>query len=88
MSITIFVLPVWFKNLEVNQSTILVLLDFSKAFDIVCTGFHSTVAALVSFCLSPRHENPSVVNGIPRDSSFSPLCFFLFIDDITDIMES
>jgi hypothetical protein len=47
-------------NMESNQPTILVLLDFSKAFDSVCHGwfilrlrqrygFHATAAALVFF---------------------------------------
>jgi hypothetical protein len=54
-------------NLESNQPTILVLLDFSKVFDSVCHGlfilklrqryrFHAIAAALVSFYLSPRYQ--------------------------------
>jgi hypothetical protein len=52
-------------NLELNQTTILVLLDFSKAFDSICHGlfilklrqrygFHSAVA-LVLFYLFSGH---------------------------------
>jgi hypothetical protein len=53
-------------NMESNQPVILVLLDFSKAFDRVCHGlfilklrqryFHATAAALVSSYLFPRYQ--------------------------------
>jgi hypothetical protein len=54
-------------NLESNQPTVLVLLDFSKVFDSVCHGlfilklrqrygFHATAAALVSSYLFSRHQ--------------------------------
>jgi hypothetical protein len=53
--------------MESNQPTILILLDFSKAFDSVCHGlfilklrqryrFHAIAAALVSSYLSPRYQ--------------------------------
>jgi hypothetical protein len=95
-------------NMESNQPTILVLLDFSKAFDSVCLGlsilklrqrygFHATAAALVSFYLSPRYQKVAcgndvsplapLVAGIPQGSPISTLCFSLFIDDMTEILE-
>jgi hypothetical protein len=54
-------------NMEANQPTILVLLDFSKAFDSVChglyifklhrrQGFCATVATLISSYLYPWNE--------------------------------
>jgi hypothetical protein len=54
-------------NLELNQPTILLLLDFSKGFDSVCHGllifklrqrygFHTLVVALVLSYLFPRHQ--------------------------------
>jgi hypothetical protein len=74
--------------MESNQSKILVLLDFSKAFDSVCHGFilklrqrygfHATAVARVSFYLFP---------GVPQRSPISPLCFSLFIDDMTEVLE-
>jgi hypothetical protein len=53
--------------MESNQPTILVLLEFSKAFDSVCYGlfilklrqcygFHATAAAPVSSYLFPRYQ--------------------------------
>jgi hypothetical protein len=41
-------------NMESNQATILVLLDFSKAVDIVCHSFLSCVSA-TAFILRRRH---------------------------------
>jgi hypothetical protein len=57
-------------NMESNQPTILVLIDFSKAFDSVCHGlfilklrqrfgFHATAAALVSSYLFLRYQKVS-----------------------------
>jgi hypothetical protein len=58
--------------MESNQPTILVLLDFSKAFDSVCHcsflscgyGFHATAAALVSTYLFPRYQKVACVDDV------------------------
>jgi hypothetical protein len=65
-------------NMESNQLKILVLLDFSKAFDSVCHGLfilklrqrygiHTTAAALVSSYLIPRYQK------VACGDDFSPL---------------
>jgi hypothetical protein len=58
-------------------------------------GFHATAAALVSSYLSPRYQKVAcgydvsplapLVAGVPP--SISPLCFSLFIDDMTEVLE-
>jgi hypothetical protein len=94
--------------MESNQPTILVLLDFSNAFDSVCHGlfilklrqpygFHATAAALVSSYLFPRYQKVAcgddvsplalLVAGVAKGSPISPLCFSLFIDDMTEVLE-
>jgi hypothetical protein len=55
------------------------------------------VAALVSSYLFPRHrrvgcgDDPAslapLVAGVPQDSPILPLCFFLFTDDMTEVLE-
>jgi hypothetical protein len=67
--------------MESNQPTILVLLDFSKAFDSVCHGlfifklrqrygFHATATALVSSYLFPRYQKVAFGDDV---SSLAPL---------------
>jgi hypothetical protein len=62
--------------MESNQPTILVLLDFSKAFDSMCHGlfilklrqryeFHAKAAALVSSYLFPRYQKVACGDDIP-----------------------
>jgi hypothetical protein len=96
-------------NMESNQPTILVLLDFSKTFDSVCHGlfilklrqrygFHVIMsAALVSSYLFPRYQKVACGDdvsplaplkaGVPQGSPISLLCFSLFIDDMTEVLE-
>jgi hypothetical protein len=60
-------------------------------------GFHTTAVALVSSYLSPRYPKVAcgydvsplapLVAGVPQGSSISPLCFSLFIDDMTEVLE-
>jgi hypothetical protein len=54
-------------------------------------GFHAMAAALVSSYLFPRYQKVSplapLVAGVPQGSLISPLCFFLFIDDMTEVLE-
>jgi hypothetical protein len=82
--------------MESNQPTILVLLEFSKAFDSVCHGLFILKlrqAQLVSSYLSPPYQKVAcgddvsplapLVAGVP----ISPLCFYLFIDDMTVVLE-
>jgi hypothetical protein len=60
-------------------------------------GFHATAVALISSYLSPRYQKVAceddvsplalLVAGVPQGSFISPLCFFLFIDDMTEVLE-
>jgi hypothetical protein len=60
-------------------------------------GFHATAAAHVSSYLSPRYQKVAcgndvspqapLVAGVPQESPISPLCFSLFIDDMTEVLE-
>jgi hypothetical protein len=84
-------------NMESNQTTILVLLDFSKAFDSVCHGlfilklrqrygFHATAAALVSSYLFPRCQKVAC-DYVSYLATLVFLCISLFIDDMTEVLE-
>jgi hypothetical protein len=76
------------QSLVLNQLTILVLLDCFKAFDSVCHEL---------FIISPRHQRvarsddfyslTSLVAGVPQGSPISLLCFSLFIQDMTEVIE-
>jgi hypothetical protein len=73
--------------LEMNQPTILVLLEFFKAFDSVCYrqfilklrqryGFHSSAVALVSFYLFPQHQRVSCGDDFSSRLSYLATLFF------------
>jgi hypothetical protein len=61
-------------------------------------GFHATMAALVSFYLFPRYQKVACgddvspltlalfVAGVLQGSFMSPLCFSMFIEDITEVL--
>jgi hypothetical protein len=60
-------------------------------------GFHATAAALVSSYLFPRYQELAcrddvitlapLVAGVPQQSPISPLCFSLFFDAMTEVLE-
>jgi hypothetical protein len=60
-------------------------------------GFHARAAALVSSYLFPRFQKVAcgddvsslaqLVAGVPQESSISSLCFSLFINDMTEVLE-
>jgi hypothetical protein len=76
------------RSLMLNKPTILVLVDCFKAFDNVCHEL---------FILSPRHQRVAwgddfssltwLVAGVSQGSLISPLCFSLFIHDMSEVME-
>jgi hypothetical protein len=62
-----------------------------------CYGFDATAAALVSSYLIPRYQKVACENdvsplaplvaSVPQGSPISPLCFSLFTDDMTEVLE-
>jgi hypothetical protein len=89
-------------NMESNQPSTYVLLNFSKTFNRVChCSFLSCVSAtafmlrrrhlsLLIFLLGVKklHVSPlaPLVAGVPQGSPISQLCFSLFIDDMTEVL--
>jgi hypothetical protein len=75
-------------NMESNQPTIFVLLDFSKAFDSVCHGsfilklrqrygfVFLSFSSISKSCIYDNSHLAPLVAGVPQESPISPFCFF------------
>jgi hypothetical protein len=80
-------------NMESNRPTILVLLEFSKALYSVCHGLfilklrQRHLSLLVFFLGIKISSLAPLVAGVPQGSSILPLCFSLFIDAMTEVLE-